>query len=118
MPHDLERLKPVWHALSELYLDTELSHNQILKIIQTLKASDFSLKELKQINQYHVFPVLHVNMVDTAGVWSSFDEVWLFESIIKNMKSYNIAKKYWRKLLYYFNADYFDNYWKTFESYW
>lgn len=71
---------PVWIALSELYLDTEVSvfHDAIAA---TLAASPYSPAELRDILMDDVHPALHVNLLSVAGEWAGFDEAWLIERI-------------------------------------
>ena len=78
----IERRKPVWSALSEFYLDTELSKKEIIRIAKVFNESKFSLEELKEINYSEVGPVLITNLYSTAGVWNGFDQEWLYEQII------------------------------------
>ena len=71
---------PVWNALSELYLDTDvaLSHPYI---VRTLAASPYSLDELHEMLMYDVHPALYPNLMSVAGEWAGFDETWLLERI-------------------------------------
>ncbi len=71
---------PVWNALSDLYLDTDvaLSHRYI---VRTLAASPYSLDELHGMLMYDVHPALYPNLMSVAGEWAGFDEAWLLERI-------------------------------------
>lgn len=71
---------PVWNALSDLYLDTDvtLSHDHI---VRTLAASPYSLDELHQMLMYDVHPALYLNLMSVAGEWAGFDQAWLLERI-------------------------------------
>lgn len=71
---------PVWNALSDLYLDTDvaLSHAYI---VRTLAASPYSLDELHGMLMYDVHPALYRNLMSVAGEWAGFDEAWLVERI-------------------------------------
>lgn len=71
---------PVWIALSELYLDTDVSvfHDAIA---ETLAASPYSPAELRDILMDDVHPALHANLMSVAGEWAGFDEAWLIERI-------------------------------------
>ncbi|WP_162428320.1 DUF7079 family protein [Pontibacter pudoricolor] len=82
---EIERRKPVWSALSEFYLDTELSKEEISRIAKVFSESKFSFEELKEINYSEVGPVVITNLYSTAGVWNGFDKEWLFEQIIKRL---------------------------------
>jgi hypothetical protein len=71
---------PIWNALSDLYLDTDvtLSHDHI---VRTLAASPYSLDELHEMLMYDVHPALYRNLMSVAGEWAGFDEAWLVERI-------------------------------------
>ena len=71
---------PVWNALSDLYLDTDvtLSHDYI---VRTLAASPYPLDELHEMLMYDVHPALYWNLMSVAGEWAGFDEAWLVERI-------------------------------------
>lgn len=81
----LIRKKAVWQALSDLYLDTELSEAQLEGIYQTLKSSGFSLKEIEFINLNEVAPVLQSNLLSVAGEWTGFDQEWLTAAITRRL---------------------------------
>jgi hypothetical protein len=74
---DIERRKPVWVALSEFYLDTELSSEDFDRIVTVFRQSGYTLKELKEIDLYEVFTLLQANLLSATGVWASFKEEWL-----------------------------------------
>jgi hypothetical protein len=83
---ELERRKLVWVALSEFYLDTELSNDDYQRIARKLMESKYTFHEIKKIDTYEVFPVLHKNLLDTAGEWQGFDEEWLCEQCLDRYK--------------------------------
>jgi hypothetical protein len=82
---EIERRKPVWSALSEFYLDTELSKDEISRIAKVFSDSKFSMEELKEINYSEVGPVVFTNLYSTAGAWNGFDEEWLYEQITERL---------------------------------
>jgi hypothetical protein len=84
---NIEQRKPIWIALSEFYLDTELQDWDFRHIALTILESPYSLEEVKRINKYEVFPVLQINLLSTAGVWAGFDEEWLVGKITKRLKT-------------------------------
>jgi hypothetical protein len=104
---------PIWLALSNFYLDTELQEYDFRFIAQKIIDSPYSYEEVKLINQHEVFPVLQCNLLSVAGEWSGFDEKWLVEAITKHIKRRNaftkifepsfnrhkwMHKAYWEKL--------------------
>lgn len=82
---EIERRKPVWSALSEFYLDTELSREEIKRIAGLFRASKYSIEELKEINYSEVGPIVNRNLYSTAGEWNGFDEEWLYVKIIERL---------------------------------
>jgi hypothetical protein len=96
---EIERRKLVWSALSEFYLDTELSKEEISRIAKVFIDSKFSVEELKEINYSEVGPVVITNLYSTAGVWNGFDQEWLYEQItgrIKKKKGVGLLAKMFR----------------------
>lgn len=77
----IEERLPIWDALSEFFLDTELEPNDYERIAQRLAASAYSENEIEDILVCEVCPVCRWNMVSVAGEWSGFDEEWLKEKI-------------------------------------
>jgi hypothetical protein len=81
---ELERRRPVWEALSELYLDVELQSEDHQRIARVLSASGYSEFELEQILRREVGPLLFVNLLSVAGEWTGFDLGWLEASILRS----------------------------------
>ena len=84
-PSEIERRKPVWMALSEFYLDTELGPEELTLIRVALVESGYSEREILEINYNEVAPILVANSWSPAGVWAGFDEKWLVETITKQL---------------------------------
>ena len=82
----IEFRKPIWNALSEFYLDTELQNSDYDRITEILIASNFDINKLKAIDLLEVFPVLKENLLTPAGVWNGFDKdvsIKIVNTIIK-----------------------------------
>ncbi len=75
---EIERRKPVWAALSELWLDTELEDDDLRRIAGAMRRSGYSVGELREIYLFEVAPVVYANLLSVAGEWAGFDEGWLF----------------------------------------
>ena len=82
---EIERRKPVWSALSELWVDTELTQSDLNHIATTMVDSGYSLSELRVICDSEVAPVVYSNALSVAGVWTGFNEAWLHQQIITHM---------------------------------
>ena len=78
---DETRRRPVWVALADLYLDTELQEDDLQRIAAVCAASGFSWPEIQQINYNEVAPALWFNTQELAGEWAGWDEEWLIERI-------------------------------------
>ena len=89
---EIHRRRPVWIALSDLYLDTELQAGDYEHIRDVILASGYTLDEVERILRFEVGPVLGLNLLSVAGVWSGFDPDWLVDSILQRQRS-------WRRCL-------------------
>ncbi len=101
-PEELTIRRPLWIALSELYLDNEESWDGIVALCAS---SPYTLPELQRILFDEVHPVVHLNLWATAGVWDGFDEEWLVASILARKRRplfrlpWPEARRYpWREL--------------------
>lgn len=113
-PVKIEQRRPIWIALSEFYLDTELQDSDFRHIAFIILDSPYTFEEVKTINKYEVFPILQANLLGVAGEWAGFDENWLVEKILflveKKSKISRVAtevtyqmfkwmcKDYWKRL--------------------
>ena len=79
---DLPNRRPVWEALSDLFLDTELSDPIREGLARDLAASPYALDELHAILRDEVYPVCKTNLLSVAGNWSGFDLDWLEARIL------------------------------------
>jgi hypothetical protein len=83
MPTELqiqERM-PVWDALSEFFLDTELHPDDQERIAKVLAASRYSEQDLDEILNYEVYPACKWNLLCVAGAWAGFHSDWIKESM-------------------------------------
>ena len=76
---ELEIRRPLWIALSELYLDAGPEWERVADLCSR---SPFAIAELQRILFDEVHPVVHLNLWSTAGVWDGFDQEWLIASIL------------------------------------
>jgi hypothetical protein len=83
----LEDRRPVWLALSELFLDGDVAARRE-GIAATLAASPYSLPELQAILVDEVYPSCRGNMFSwPGGEWAGFDDAWLEERILRRLQS-------------------------------
>ena len=74
--------RPVWEALSTLFLDTDISLLRAYRA-DILGSSSYSLEEIETILKYEVYPVCSWNLFSIAGEWAGFDPEWLEQRILK-----------------------------------
>ena len=102
--------KPLWIALSDLFLDTKLQNYNFTHIAKAMKASAYSLNEIEDILMLEVFPVCIANLDIVAGEWTGFDEFWVCNKIINakrpnrfrrwmNKRSFWMIKDDWAKVI-------------------
>jgi len=92
---DLEPRSGIWLALSDLYLDTELSDNDFKYIAKKIQESPYDIEEVKHINRYELYPLLYPNLLSIFGIWSGFDKEELAASITDRL-----SRKSWINNLY------------------
>jgi hypothetical protein len=104
---ELQRRKPLWTALADLWLDTEIDPYDIQRIADAATASGYSITELNEIYLYEVAPVVCANLLTPAGAWAGFDEAWLHAELRKGAVSRSLWLRFWvwtgidRKLMTY-----------------
>lgn len=85
---DLANRTPVWDALSELFLDTELQPEELERIGRTLATSPYSIEELDAILFDEVYPVCIWNLRTVAGEWAGFDSESLHTAILNHLRAW------------------------------
>lgn len=82
---DLEQRRPVWDALSSLFLDTDVS---LLRNWRSaaLAASPYSVEEIEEVLVQEVFPICSWNLFSVAGEWAGFDLEWLETEILRRWR--------------------------------
>jgi hypothetical protein len=91
----INKRRPLWVALSELWLDTELSIGYLEAIARVMADSGLSVEELRQVYLTEVAPVVAPNLLTVAGAWSGFDEEWLCSQIIRNLRDRPRLTRFW-----------------------
>jgi hypothetical protein len=81
---NVERRRPVWEAISDLWRDTELQDYEIEHIARILAQSGYTKDELHGIYAFEVAPVVWRNLMTAVPpVWAGFKADWLVEEILK-----------------------------------
>ena len=84
-PLSIKERTPLWIALSDFYLDTELQDSDFRYIAKTILESPYTFEEVKTINTFEVFPVLQSNLLQPAGEWAGLNEKWMIEAITSHL---------------------------------
>ena len=95
---EIELREPIWLALSELWLDTELTERDLDSIASVMAESKYSLRELRGIYLYEVAPVVYSNLLNVAGEWAGFNEEWLYGKIKEEMRRSSPARRFFHRL--------------------
>lgn len=95
---------PVWQALSDFWLDTELQDFELEYIARVLADSPYSLEEIKDIHQFEVAPAVSANFLCVAGVWVGFDKDWLMTLCQGNALN---RKKIWHRVRFGLQGAYY-----------
>jgi hypothetical protein len=80
---DRLRRRWVWQALSDLFLDDEVTEDTLRYIARIAAECGYSDEELDAIYRREVAPAVAFNLFDVAGTWGYFDTVWLEELILR-----------------------------------
>ena len=86
VPIDLEHRRPVWQALSDMFLDTDMSLSREWRACE-LARSPYSIEELEEILITEVYPACRANLLSIAGEWAGFDSQWLEDRIQRRLNS-------------------------------
>jgi len=113
---EIQTRRPVWLALSELFLDTDVSYSYDY-IVRECAQSSYSIEQLYSILKEEVAPVCFANLYGVAGEWSGFDEQWLVDNILKNIDRKNpLSKKIASVFHEIFFRSYVDDHWNEIEG--
>ncbi|MEP7219544.1 MAG: hypothetical protein ABI876_11545 [Bacteroidota bacterium] len=91
--------RPLWIALSELWLDTELDAGDLERIAHVMADSALTIEELRHVYLVEVAPVVSPNLLSPAGEWAGFDEEWLCSSIIENLRQRFWFTRFWSRCM-------------------
>ena len=84
METEIGRRRPVWIALTDLFLDTDVRISYPY-VARTLAESPYSMEELRAILDHEVTPVVESNLLDVAGEWAGFDDEKITREMAKRM---------------------------------
>lgn len=99
---EIARRAPLWVALSDLFLDTELQAVHYQGIVDAARSGSFEPCEVVAILNEEVAPVLRANLSQVAGEWAMFDPDWVVDRVSARLAARSVrspARGPRRKLL-------------------
>ena len=84
---EIKRRVPVWCALAELFLDTELQSADLNHIAMVISKAGLSAGEAEKILEEEVAPVFTPNMLGAAGEWAGWSEDFVRERIMAHLNA-------------------------------
>ena len=91
---EFERRLPVWQALSDLFLDTELQPEAYRRIADDLRQTPFSTDEIRCMLESEVAPAFGPNLMAVAGQWA----LWTEEDVRRIMRRSLREPAFYRRL--------------------
>lgn len=113
---NVEDRKPIWIALSDLYIDNELQYSDFKIVANAIRNSPYSLEEVKRIDRNEVFPILYTNLLSVAGVWTGFQEDWLVTKITNRIRKRTYVGRFFNKIIFLFFGHMNKEYWQQVEN--
>jgi hypothetical protein len=86
---EIDRLLPVWCALSRLFLDTDLRPQDYASIARPLRDSGYSPDELYRILRDEVARAFAPNLVSVAGEWTGWSENAVRCMVLRSLRERN-----------------------------
>lgn len=71
---EIARRLPVWCALSDAFLDTELDEQTYRHMAQVIRAQGFTAAEAEAVFRDEVAPAFAANLWSVAGEWAGWSE--------------------------------------------
>lgn len=93
----IQRRLPIWQALSEVFLDTELQPDDHARIAAILGSSTFSPAELQSIFEREVAPAFLPNLLSVAGEWTPWSRDEVRAIMLASLHPAGIAPVAWIK---------------------
>ena len=82
---EIRRRVPVWTALSDLFLDTEMQDNEHQHIARVISEAGYSAAEADHILRTEVAPVFYMNMLSVAGEWAGWSEEEVRKMVLERL---------------------------------
>lgn len=83
---DIARRLPVWHELSQLFLDSELQPQDYESIAARLRACAYPVSEIRRILMDEVAPAFGPNLTSVAGEWAGWSESSVRDLVLRSLR--------------------------------
>ncbi|MBA4008373.1 MAG: hypothetical protein C0486_06315 [Erythrobacter sp.] len=81
---EISRRLPVWCALSDAFLDTELDERDYRHMAEVIRAQGFTAAEAEAMFRTEVAPAFAENLWSVAGQWAGWSEQTVQERVLEN----------------------------------
>ena len=116
-PEEIARRKPLWCAMSELYLDTETQPSTLRYIVRVIREAGYTDEEVYKIFCDDVTPVFGGNAMQVAGDWVPWGDEYVEKSVLRFLgrpafwrafrrrsPDHFLSKRFWSVLVPYLNS--------------
>ena len=84
-PRQIERRAPLWSALTELFLDTELTDDDIDRIATTIAQSGWSARDAEAILASEIAPAFFWNLLSATGEWAGWSDATVQAIVLRRL---------------------------------
>ncbi len=96
---EIDKRSGVWIALSELFIDNQLTSSDKKRLAEKLRKSGYLLTEIEKILEEEVLPTFSSNLVATTGNWNGWSDEEVQRKVIERLAvGVNSSMNWWRKL--------------------
>lgn len=81
-PAEIERRLPLWIALSDLFLDTDVTP-MLPYIARTIVEGGWSIEAAEAALRWEVRPAFYHNFLDVAGEWAGWPDAYVRERVLE-----------------------------------
>jgi AAA+ superfamily predicted ATPase len=82
---EIARRLPVWCAMSDAFLDTELDAHNYRHMADVVRAQGFTIAEAEAIFRSEVAPAFAANLLSVAGEWAGWSEQTVRAHVLATM---------------------------------
>jgi hypothetical protein len=82
---EIARRLPVWCAMSDAFLDTELDAHNYRHMADVVREQGFTIAEAKAIFHTEVAPAFAANLLSVAGEWAGWSEQTVRARVLATM---------------------------------